>query len=263
MSDQPDLNSDQKECPYCGETIRSRAVVCRYCKSGLAEDAPTSDDVEDVVVTPMDRQESDAFILSQQQPEPAPPPPSPFPEYQRSVSQRRAAAAQEKAVPPVPPTPPRKKSCCSKTGCIVVLVVCAGLYFLGEIRDMVEVYRSDTPAGLVPEAAGRGPKKTSQQMRMNREIPPEAQSAVFMSVDSMVRRGLVSDVNHSANSVRFQESRWRGSTMEDKKYYLDMLATFFMISNDRYLGYRAAKIYSDRNDTLLAETGLWGTTIHE
>lgn len=207
------------------------------------------DDIEDVVVTPMDRHESEAFMLSQSRQQPPPM----LPDHLRPAG----------APSPTPPAAPRKRSCCSKTGCLVILVLCAGIYFFGEIRDLVEEYRSDTPAGLVPEAKGRGPKKPVQQQRMNREVPPEEQVRIFTQVDGMTRSGLISDIDHSANSLRIQEARWRDFSLEDKKHYLHTFATYFLISRDSYLGYRTAKIYSDRNNTLLAETGLWGTSIHE
>ncbi len=38
--------SEYKNCPYCDETIRQRAVKCRYCQSNLVEE--TSPEIYDL-----------------------------------------------------------------------------------------------------------------------------------------------------------------------------------------------------------------------
>lgn len=38
--------NDTKECPYCAETIKAKAKVCRFCGADLTDDK-TSEDIED------------------------------------------------------------------------------------------------------------------------------------------------------------------------------------------------------------------------
>jgi hypothetical protein len=30
------MNSDEKQCPYCAELVKSNAIICKYCKSDLS-----------------------------------------------------------------------------------------------------------------------------------------------------------------------------------------------------------------------------------